>query len=71
MSLAKDYICDRKGCKSHTRQLGNEQEFFNTYADINWIFVKIGEERFDFCAYECLSLWAENKANEIRGGKAK
>jgi hypothetical protein len=66
--LKEIYSCDRKGCKNITRQTGQEKDFFNCYEDENWIAGKVKDRRYDWCSYECVSIWAEDEAKKIREG---
>lgn len=62
------YTCDRKGCTSTTEACGNGPFF---YTNPEWIGVKMPGEICDFCSWECLSIWADQKALEHEGGKSK
>ncbi|MFA5385909.1 MAG: hypothetical protein WC364_14850 [Eubacteriales bacterium] len=69
----KMFYCDRAGCTNSTPGLSifNEtgQDIFS-YDDESWLGVQISKEKhFDFCSWECLSLFVGEKIKEVRGGK--
>ena len=69
----KMFYCDRAGCNNYTPGLSlyNDigQDVF-AYDDESWLGVQISKEKhFDFCSWECLSLFVGEKIKEVRGGK--
>lgn len=60
------YSCDRKGCKN-TCESDADAPF--SYNEVGWVglVVRSPEPKIlDFCSWECLSMWADEKVKEIR-----
>ena len=71
MAFRQVFVCDRKSCKNTTPGLSlfNDagQDIF-AYEDTSWLGVRISkEEHLDFCSWECLGMYVDEKMKQVRG----